>query len=106
MTILFSTSLEPKIRGALRKWLLEVEPGLFVGNLSPRIRIELLIWLKPQMKTGSATIIFPSDTPQKFEILPLLGETLREPIQMDGLSLIKKYKKETPKQTQLDTNPF
>lgn len=38
MTIVILTAVPPGLRGHLTRWLLEISPGVFVGNISVRVR--------------------------------------------------------------------
>ena len=41
MIVITLTDCPPKVRGDLSKWLLEISTGVYVGNLSARVRDEL-----------------------------------------------------------------
>ena len=41
MTIIVVTSCPPKLRGDLSKWFFEINCGVYVGNVSARVRAEI-----------------------------------------------------------------
>ena len=41
MIVITLTDCPPKLRGDLSKWLCEINTGVYVGNLSGRVRDEL-----------------------------------------------------------------
>lgn len=41
MVVITLTDCPPKVRGDLSKWLCEINPGVYVGNLNARVRQEL-----------------------------------------------------------------
>jgi len=97
MTILVSRKLEPKIRGSLRKWMIEIDAGVFIGDLSKRVREEIMGWLKPQMKEGEATLIISEPKSQTgYRIETILKETHRETVELSGIPLVKRNLKKDP----------
>lgn len=38
MTIIVLTDCPPRLRGDLTKWLMEINTGVYVDNLNPRVR--------------------------------------------------------------------
>lgn len=52
MIVLTMTNCPPKLRGDLSKWLLEINTGVYVGNVNARVRE--LIWKRvcENIKTG------------------------------------------------------
>ena len=43
MTVVVVTDCPAKLRGDLTKWMIEINTGVYVGNLSARVREELWI---------------------------------------------------------------
>lgn len=41
MIVVTVTDCPPRLRGDLSKWLLEINTGVYVGQLNPRVREEL-----------------------------------------------------------------
>ncbi|MSD34231.1 type I-E CRISPR-associated endoribonuclease Cas2 [Faecalibacterium sp. BIOML-A2] len=44
MVVLTMTNCPPKLRGDLSKWLCEINTGVYVGNVSSRVRFHHRIW--------------------------------------------------------------
>lgn len=96
ITILSSSSLPPKIQGSLRKWMIEIDAGVFIGDLNPRVRAEVINWLRPQMSSGEATLIYADSRSQTgYKIETLLKEKNREIVEISGIPLVKKQRKTT-----------
>ncbi|MCB5180669.1 type I-E CRISPR-associated endoribonuclease Cas2e [Streptomyces antimicrobicus] len=87
MVVLCTTAVPPHLRGALSRWLLEVTPELYVGTVSARVRDELWTAVVAAAQEGSATLAYPSDNEQGFE-LRTTGRQRRRPVDFDGLTLI------------------
>lgn len=67
MTVVVLTDCPPKLRGDLTKWLLEINTGVYVGNLSARVREELWTRICENLKTGRATMVFRASNEQKMD---------------------------------------
>ncbi|VEI13467.1 type I-E CRISPR-associated endoribonuclease Cas2e [Trueperella bialowiezensis] len=86
MIVLQLTAVPAGLRGDLTKWLMEIAPGVFVGNPSARIRE--LVWERTVelCKDGRAIMVCSADTEQ--------GMTFRThrhawvPTDFDGLTLM------------------
>lgn len=76
------------LRGDLTKWLLEISPGVFVGEVSARVRD--LLWERTVelCKDGRALLIFSAATEQGFSYRTHNHEW--EPVERDGLLLLRR----------------
>ena len=100
MTVLITRAVTPGVRGELSRWMLEVDAGVFVGNVPARIRDKL--WEKLFWKlgtSGAALMIYSASNEQGFEIRTegILDRTM---IDLEGLTLMRfkqVRKKITPK---------
>lgn len=54
MLVITVKNCPPKLRGDLTKWLIEIDTGVFVGNLSARVRDSLWERVCANIKTGTA----------------------------------------------------
>lgn len=52
------TNCPPKLRGDLSKWLCEINTGVYVGNVSSRVRDALWERVCQNLKNGQATLVF------------------------------------------------
>ena len=58
MIVITLTDCPPKLRGDLSKWLCEINTGVYVGNLSSRVRDELWERVCSHLRTGKVTGVF------------------------------------------------
>ena len=55
MIVVTLTDCPPRLRGDLSKWLLEISTGVYVGQLSKRVREELWKRICDNLPRGRAT---------------------------------------------------
>lgn len=67
MIVITLTNAPPSLKGDLSEWLLEVSPGVYVGNLTRRVREKLWERICSSLKTGRATMAFSTNTEQGFD---------------------------------------
>ena len=82
------------LRGHLTRWLIEVSAGVFVGNVSARVRE--LLWLRviELSKDGRALMVYSVPTEQKLSFR-VHGHHW-EPTDFDGLTLMMRPVVEAP----------
>lgn len=88
MTVVVVSDCPPKLRGDLTKWLIEVNIGVYVGNINVRIRESLWERICDNLKNGRATIIFPAENEQRMDFW--VHNTTWEPVDYDGLKLMRR----------------
>lgn len=89
MTVLIARAVSPGVRGELSRWMLEVDAGVFVGQLSARVRDKLWDRLLEKLgKGGAAILVFEARSEQGFEIRTqgVLDRTL---VDMEGIVLMR-----------------
>ena len=86
MIVIALTDTPPKVRGDLSKWLLEINTGVYVGNVSARVREELWERICKNLKTGRATMVYSSSGEQKMEFR--VHNSSWVPVDFDGLKLM------------------
>ena len=59
------TNCPPKLRGDLSKWLCEINTGVYVGNVSSRVRDALWERVCQNLKNGQATLVFTTAGEQR-----------------------------------------
>jgi len=74
------------LRGHLTRWLLEISAGVFVGNVSSRVRD--LLWTRTleMVKTGRAIMVFSANNEQGLDFKVHKHEWT--PIEIEGLTLM------------------
>lgn len=63
--VLVLTAAPAGLRGELTKWLMEINPGVFVGNPSRRIRDDLWERTKEAIQDGRAVLVYSSNGEQR-----------------------------------------
>lgn len=95
MMVLTVTAVPAGLRGDLTKWLMEIAPGVFVGNPSARIRDLLWERTRELSKDGRALLIYSANNEQGMEF-----RTHRhswQPTDFDGITLMMRpNEKDTP----------
>lgn len=74
------------LRGDLSKWLQEISVGVYVGNVNPRVRLEIWKRICSNIKSGRATMAFSSNNEQHMDFF--VHNTGWDPVDFDGLKLI------------------
>lgn len=88
MIVVILEKVSRSLRGELTRWMLEPKTGVFVGSLSGMVREHLWTKLKEDTKTGACMMIYTDNSEQGFSIRSS-GETSRQIIDFDGLSLVR-----------------
>lgn len=57
MIVIMLSDCPPKVRGDISKWLCEINTGVFVGNVSSRVREEVWQRICENIKSGQATMV-------------------------------------------------
>jgi CRISPR-associated protein Cas2 len=84
--VLNLTDCPAGLRGDLTKWLLEIASGVYVGQVSARIRDELWSRVKEHIKNGRAVLVYSTNNEQRLNFR-VHGDTW-EPIDFDGIKLM------------------
>lgn len=87
MIVVVTEAVPPRLRGRLAVWLLEVRAGVYIGNVSARIRE--MIWQQVNVlaEDGNVVMAWGTNTESGFDF-QTYGENRREPIDFDGLRLV------------------
>lgn len=88
MIVLCIVNCPLQLKGDLTKWLMEINPGIFVGNVNTRIREKIWDRVKENIKFGQVTMVYTSDNEQGFSFKS--HNTAWQPADYEGLTLIKK----------------
>jgi CRISPR-associated protein Cas2 len=89
MTVLIVESATSGLRGLLSRWLIQPQPGVFVGRLSARVRDQLWALVTESGKAKGALLVYGAQTEQRFAIRSW-GQTAREPVDYEGLTLMRR----------------
>lgn len=86
MIVITLTDCPPVLRGDLTKWLQEINTGVYVGQVSARVRDEIWRRVRENAKSGKATMVFSMNNEQRMDFR--VHNTTWEPIDFDGLKLM------------------
>jgi|SRR5579875_1933701 len=89
MVVMVLERVPPGVRGELTRWMLELDAGVFVGNLSALVRERLWQLACGKMADGAGLLVYSTNTEQGFDIR-MWGTTTREPVEYEGLILIRR----------------
>ncbi|MDC4232359.1 type I-E CRISPR-associated endoribonuclease Cas2e [Actinomyces sp. B33] len=86
MIVLVLSAVPDGLRGHVTRWLLEISPGVFVGNLSARVREQLWGIVEEGIGAGRAIMVFRAANEQGLSFL-IAGDPW-EPRDFEGLRLM------------------
>ncbi|WP_199483276.1 type I-E CRISPR-associated endoribonuclease Cas2e [Vibrio owensii] len=88
MLVIVTEAVPPRLRGRLAVWLLEIRAGVYVGDVSRKIRE--MIWEQINVLAGDGNVVMAwgTNTESGFDF-QTYGKNRREPIDLDGLRLVK-----------------
>lgn len=92
MTVIVLVAAPPGLRGHLTRWLVEVQAGVFVGNLSRRIRASLWALLSDRIGDGQVVMIESARNEQGWTVLTA-GRDRYAPADFDGLILMARQRR-------------
>ena len=87
MTVIVVENVPPRLRGRLAVWLLEIRAGVYVGDVSRRVREMIWGQVEKGLDEGNAVVVWTTNTESGFDFMTL-GKNRRIPIEMDGLKLV------------------
>ncbi|TAN35435.1 MAG: type I-E CRISPR-associated endoribonuclease Cas2 [Verrucomicrobia bacterium] len=87
MLVIVLENAPPRLRGRLAIWLVEVRAGVYVGDLSRRVREMIWSQIEQGIEEGNAVMVWSTNTESGFDFLTL-GPNRRLPVELDGLKLV------------------
>lgn len=88
MIVIVLSACPPGLRGHLTRWMLEVNPGVFVGHLPARVRDELWDRTMDLIGKGRALMVHTTDGEQRLSFRTHGHEW--EPQDHDGILLMRR----------------
>ncbi len=87
MLVIVTENIPPRLRGRLAVWLLEVRAGVYIGNVSSKVRD--IIWEQTEQgfEEGNVVFAWKTNTESGFDF-KTLGKNRRIPADFDGLRLV------------------
>jgi CRISPR-associated protein Cas2 len=90
MLVIVVENAPPRLRGRLAIWLLEVRAGVYVGDLSRRVREMIWDQVEQGIEDGNAVMVWTTNTESGFDFVTI-GANRRMPVELDGLKLVSFY---------------
>lgn len=87
MLIVVTEAVPPRLRGRLAVWLLEIRAGVYVGDVSRRIREMIWMHVEALAEQGNVVMAWSTNTESGFEFITY-GDNRRMPVDLDGLRLV------------------
>lgn len=76
-----------RLRGRLAVWLLEVRAGVYIGDVSRRVREMIWDQCDQMRENGNVVMAWATNTESGFDF-QTLGSNRREPVEWDGIRLV------------------
>jgi CRISPR-associated protein Cas2 len=87
MLVIVAENVPPRLRGRLGLWLVEVRAGVYVGDVSRRVREMIWTNLEKGLEDGNVVMAWTSNNESGFDFMTL-GANRRIPVEMDGIKLV------------------
>ena len=88
MVVVTLTDCPPRLRGDLSKWLMEINTGVYVGQLNQRVRDALWKRICDNLPRGRATMVCSANNEQRMVFR--VHNTTWQPVDFDGLTLMQR----------------
>ena len=88
MVVITLTSCPQKLKGDLTRWLFEIDTGVYVGNLSARVRDELWERICDNIGSGRVSMAYSANNEQKLDFR--IKDDRWEPVDYDGIRLVRR----------------
>lgn len=88
MLVVVTEAVPPRMRGRLAIWLLEVRAGVYIGNVSRRVREMLWQQVTAMAEDGNVVMAWATNNESGFDF-QTYGKSRREPVDFDGLRLVR-----------------
>ncbi len=98
MLVVVTENVPPRLRGRMAIWLLEIRAGVYVGNVSRRIREMIWEQITALAENGNVAMAWAANTESGFDF-QTYGKNRRIPLDYDGLRLVSFLPPETKKTT-------
>ena len=87
MITVVTENVPPRLRGRLAIWLLEVRAGVYIGDVSKRIREMIREQIAELAEDGNVVMAWATNTESGFDF-QTYGENRRIPVEYEGLRLV------------------
>ncbi|EMA4137105.1 type I-E CRISPR-associated endoribonuclease Cas2 [Cronobacter turicensis] len=87
MLVVVTENVPPRLRGRLAIWLLELRAGVFVGDVSRRVREMIWHQIAELAEEGNVVMAWATNNESGFDF-QTYGVNRRIPVDLDGLRLV------------------
>jgi len=87
MLVIVVENVPPRLRGRLAIWLLEVRAGVYIGDVSKKVREMLWDTVTNGYEEGNAVLAWSTNTESGFDFVTV-GKNRRIPVDLDGIRLV------------------
>lgn len=87
MLVVVTENVPPRLRGRLAIWLLEVRAGVYIGDVSRRVREMAWEQCEKLCEDGNVVMAWATSSESGFDF-QTLGKNRRVPVDLDGLRLV------------------
>ncbi len=87
MLTVVTENVPPQLRGRLAVWLLQVRAGVYLGEVSRRVREMIWEQCEALNEEGSIVMAWATNTESGYDF-QTMGENRRIPVELDGLRLV------------------
>ena len=87
MLVIVTEAVPERLRGYLRRWLLEVRAGVFLGTYSTKVRNLVTSVVAEHIDTGNAVVAWSVNNESGFDFATY-GQNRRIPTVLDGFKLV------------------
>lgn len=94
MLVVVTENVPPRLRGRLAIWLLEIRAGVYVGDVSQRIREMIWEQISILAEEGNVAMAWATNTESGFDF-QTYGKNRRISVEEDGLRLVLFQPEET-----------
>ena len=88
MLTVVTENVPDRLRGRLAVWLLQVRAGVYIGDVSQKVREMIWYQITELAEQGNVVMAWATNTEAGFEF-QTYGENRRKPVDCDGLRLVK-----------------
>jgi len=85
--VVVTENVPPRLRGRLAIWLLEVRAGVYIGDVSRRVRESIWEQAAEGYEHGNVVMAWASQSESGYDF-QTLGANRRLPVDFDGLRLV------------------
>jgi CRISPR-associated protein Cas2 len=87
MLVIVLENVPPRLRGRVAVWMLEVRAGVYIADLSRKVREMIWEQIEGGLENGNAVMVWSDNSEEGFDFVTA-GANRRIPVVFDGLKLV------------------